>query len=150
MIYDKLVHAEQYRSIPGLGEILRYLEALGDQLPEEKVELEGEKVFVNPVRFTSKPEEKCKYEAHQKYADVHYVFKGREKILVQDIQSVRPLGAFDELHDIGFYEAEKGVELVLEAGDFLVCFPQDAHKVGIAPDAPAPIEKLVGKIRMIP
>lgn len=150
MIFDKLSHRDTYRDMPDLAMVLAYL-AEAKTLPEKRVTLRGDNVFVNPVSLVTRPEEDCRYEAHRLYADVHCVLEGREKIRVADIGSARPLDDFDSGSDAGFYDAENGTVFCLEPGDFLVCFPQDAHRVAIAAEGDGqPVKKLVGKIRVTP
>jgi len=150
MIFDKLSHRDTYRDIPGLAPLLDYL-AQAQALPEKRVALQGDDVFVNPVSLVTRPEADCRYEAHRRYADVHCVLTGREKIRVADIGTARPLGPFDPESDAGFYDAEGGTVFCLEPGDFLVCFPQDAHRVAIAAGPEGePVQKLVGKLRAAP
>lgn len=150
MILDKIEHRASYAALPGLGELLDWLAAQSAaQFPAARTELRGEALYVNPVQLTTKAEEDCFFEAHRLYADVHYILKGCEVIVVEDIAAVRQTSAYEEGRDAGFYTAPGGTRCTLHPGDFLVCFPQDAHKVAVAPAAgPAPVKKLVGKLRL--
>lgn len=149
MIFDKISNRASYSHEPRLKKVLDYMaEISAESFPEQSVKLEGELAFVNPVSFTTKPEEQCVFEAHRRYADVHYVVEGCEKIVVRDIEAVKTLEEYSPQKDIGFYTCDEGIEIILHPGEFLVCYPQDAHKVGIGPCGPAEIKKLVGKIRI--
>lgn len=146
MILDKITHRASYSADSRLEKVLAYMAA--GEFPAEQVKLDGDAVFVNPVCFTTKPESECLYEAHRRYADVHFIVEGCEKIIVSDIDAVTVHTPYSEEKDIGFYTCEEGTACVLHPGDFLVCWPQDAHRVAIGPEGPAPVKKLVGKIRV--
>ena len=149
MIFDKIENRNTYSYEPKLAKVLAYMEGMtAENFPAEGVKLDGDQAFVNPVCFTSKPEEECIFEAHRKYADVHFVVEGCEKVIVRDINAVKVHTPYSEEKDIGFYTCDEGIAVVIHPGEFLVCYPQDAHKVAIAPDGPAPIKKLVGKVRV--
>lgn len=149
MILDKIEHRASYRDMPDLTLALDYMVGVAaDAMPEATVQLAGDDVFVNPVCFTTKPDEDCLYEAHERYADIHYILEGCEKIIVSDRAQVTEVTAYSAARDIGFYRCDDGVVCVLHPGDFLVCFPQDAHRVAMQVEGPAPVKKLVGKLKM--
>ena len=149
MIFDKISNHASYSSEPKLDKVLTYMAGItAENFPTEQAKLDGDLAFVNPVCFETKPESECLYEAHRRYADVHFIVEGCEKIVVSDIDAVTLHTPYSEEKDIGFYTCDEGVTVVLHPGQFLVCYPQDAHKVAIAPDSPAPVKKLVGKVRV--
>ncbi len=149
MILDKIIHHETYHSEPRLDKVLTYMAGVTPEtFPAGQVKLDGDLAFVNPVCFETKPEKECLFEAHRRYADVHFIVEGCEKIVVRDIAAVKVHTPYSEEKDIGFYTCDEGTVCVLHPGDFLVCYPQDAHKVAIAPAGPAPVKKLVGKVRV--
>ena len=149
MIFDKIDNRASYSHEPRLKKVLDYLASITPEtFPTEGTVLDGDLAFVNPVCFTTKPEEACIFEAHRRYADVHFVVEGCEKVIVRDIDAVTLHTPYSEEKDIGFYTCDEGVAVVIHPGQFLVCYPQDAHKVAIGPEGPAPIKKLVGKVRV--
>lgn len=151
MILDCLSNRDSYTGISGLKEILDVLAELNaDTLGKEKIVIDGEKAFINPVSLKTKPLEECIFEAHQKYADIHCVLSGTEEIIVRDIAQLRTVKQYSEELDVGFYEGDPGTVCILRPGDFLVCFPQDAHKVAIAADGECTdVIKAVGKLKVI-
>lgn len=149
MILDKITNHASYSSEPKLDKVLTYMAGVtADTFPEGQVKLDGDQAFVNPVCFTTKPESECLYEAHRRYADVHFIVEGVERIVVSDIDAVTVHTPYSEEKDIGFHTCDEGTVVTLHPGEFLVCYPQDAHKVAIGPDGPAPVKKLVGKVRV--
>lgn len=148
MIFDTLKNKDNYRHNPLLFQALEYLSTLEPgTLPSETQVLTEGVLFCNPVSFTSKPESECKYEAHQNYIDLHYIVEGAEGIATADCASLTVTEAYDGEKDILFLSGEEDGRYYLKPGQFMVCFPNDAHKVGMMADAPAPIRKIVFKIK---
>lgn len=149
MILDNIAHRSSYRQMTDLTQVLEYMAEQNVQtMPEVAVQLREGEVFVNPAQFTSKPIEECRFEAHRNFADVHYILEGSETIIVADIAKTTETTPYNKLQDIGFATCTEGVVCTLYPGDFLVCFPQDAHRVGIMQNAPMPVKKLIGKIKV--
>lgn len=147
MLLDTLENAGLYTGVPGLCEALGFLRTLAPgQLPEGRVELAEGRLFANPVRLTTKPESECLFEAHRRYLDVHYIVSGVEGIAVRPVSELIPTGPFDAEKDIGFYSGAATASCWLHPGQFLVCWPGDAHQVCRMQTAPAPVEKVVVKI----
>ena len=88
------------------------------------------------------------YEAHLKHIDVHYIMEGIEKIATADVKNLQEKVPFDKDKDIGFYEGCESGSYLLKTGDFMVCFPSDAHKVGMMNTVPGMVKKVVVKIRV--
>lgn len=150
MIIDNIRHSAFYSDSPALAKVLLYMSGISkENFPTGPVHLDGDNIFVNPVCLHTKPENECLYEAHRRYADIHFIVEGCEKIIVRDIESLTVVQPYNVEKDIGFYTCESGgIVCILKPGDFLVCYPQDAHKVAIAVDSPSLVKKLVGKIRV--
>ncbi|NCB33135.1 MAG: DUF386 domain-containing protein [Erysipelotrichia bacterium] len=151
MILDRLNHRESYSSIPGLKKILDILNELtAETLSKERIVIDEDHIFINPVSLTTKPKSECIFEAHRKYADIHCILSGTEEIIVSDISDLSIVKPYSEESDVGFYKGMHGTACILNPGDFLVCFPQDAHKVAIAADGNCrEVIKAVGKIKII-
>jgi len=146
MILDTIARRSAYAEMGRLSLLLEYLAAVTpERFPADTVELMGRQVFANPVTLTTKPEDACVFEAHRRYADVHYIIEGCEKIVVADVAGATLRGTFDTVSDFGLFDCRGGTACILHPGDFLVCFPHDAHRVAIAPGEPAAVRKLVGK-----
>lgn len=149
MIFDNIHNKDNYKEYPEIYRVLCYLSDLAQgELPGADTVLEEGKIFCNPVEFISKPESECKYEAHKKYIDVHYIVKGVEGIATADVSKLTAEAVFDEDNDIGFYTGEEEGRYFLKEGDFMVCYPSDAHKVAMMQKSPQPISKVVVKIKV--
>lgn len=148
MIFDSLKNMENYRNYPELYSVLCFLRELGPgTLPAPNTAIREGTAFCNPVVLTSKDEADCVYEAHRKYIDLHYIVEGSEKIRTADADFLKPLGSYDPEKDICFFSGPAVGSYVLHSGDFMVCYPSDAHKAAIAPEEPAGIRKIVVKIK---
>jgi len=104
------------------------------------------KTYANVQEYTSKTENG--YEAHRQYIDVQVVISGEENIFVAPLDK-----AFDITHE---YDAQGDYVLFADAADnkavlanpenWVVLFPNEAHKPGMAITEPATIRKVVVKI----
>ena len=90
------------------------------------------------------------FEAHRKYADVQVIVKGTERI---DWAYLGNCGAmvseeYSKGGDIAFYEdPEFSSAVTLYEGEFMVMFPEDAHKPCVKPCENAqPATKIVFKV----
>lgn len=149
MIFDSVRNKENYKEYGTLYRVLTYLDSLQEgELPKSGTVISEEEIFCNPVSLTSKPKELCIYEAHKKYIDLHYIVSGKEGIATADVETLSETVPYDEEKDIAFYKGEAFGHYVLKAGDFMVCYPSDAHMVAMMDERPEPIEKVVVKIKV--
>lgn len=147
MIFDSIKNLDNYKKNSELYNVLSYLKNL-NELPAPNTILKENYIFCNPVFFTTKPETECLYEAHEKFIDLHYIVNGSEKIATADTMSLTIHTPYDDNKDIGFYTGQQYGSYILNKGDFMICFPSDAHKVAIAPKTPDAVEKIVVKIKV--
>ena len=147
MIFDSITNKENYKKLPLLYKALCFLDELGeDTLPEPNTQLIEGKLFCNPVNLTSKPENECIYEAHRKFIDVHYIVSGNERIATSDITNLTSVTPYSAEKDIEFLNGEADGYYDLKPGQFMVCYPNDAHKVAMMVHQPCDIRKVVFKI----
>lgn len=108
-------------------------------------ELDGDKVFCNLAEFETVAADTKEFEAHKEYCDIHYIVKGKERI---DFGITSRMKAGEYKPDIMFLEGEGNGEAILEEGDFIICFPEDAHKPGIFIEKPSSIRKALFKVKI--
>lgn len=148
MIFDSIKNKDHYKDMPLLSRALDFLAGLPEgALPETGTVLIENELFCNPVTLTSKPEEECIFEAHQKYIDLHYIVEGVERIGTADVTTLTEKVPYDADKDIGFLTGTADGYYDLKPGQFMLCLPHDAHKVAIMADAPCAIRKVVFKIK---
>lgn len=149
MIFDSIFNKENYKDHFLLYSALNYLSQLEPcTLPETTCVLIPERLFCNPVTLVSRSEEECRYEAHQRYIDLHYIVEGVEGIATADRSALSVSIPYDITKDIEFLDGIEDGRYYLKAGQFMVCFPNDAHKVAIMKDAPENIKKIVFKLKV--
>ena len=110
-------------------------------------DIDGDELFVNIVEYmTSTPEERF-WEAHRYYLDLHLMLQGPEQIDGNFIRNMRQK-AFVEKDDFLPLEGTPNHHVILEEGDFLLCYPEDAHRTAIAVNGPSAIKKAIFKIKI--
>ena len=117
------------------------------ELPVGWIELE-EGVRASIQHYDSFQWEANRFETHEKYFDVQYVIEGMELCGVCDRSELGPVAVpYSQENDIMFYE-EPGHfgKVFLNAGDFIVLGPEDAHKPRCAVAESLPIKKVVIKV----
>ncbi|MCI9174841.1 MAG: DUF386 domain-containing protein [Lachnospiraceae bacterium] len=151
MIFDSIRNKDNYREDPEIYQALCHLEQIREweeALPDTVIH-EGVS-FANPVFFVSKEENECAYEAHKQYIDLHYIMEGAERIATADVRDLQIKTPFSEEKDIGFYTGPESGRYLLKPGDFMVCYPSDAHKVAMMEKEPETVKKIVVKIKANP
>ncbi|MCI9037192.1 MAG: DUF386 domain-containing protein [Oscillospiraceae bacterium] len=149
MIYAKNSDALTYRGIhPNLDMALeRITKEFLSSVGEERVEIKGSDVYATRFTYETIPEEESFFEAHRNYLDIHLMLEGSERV---EIAPPETLTEFDrvEANDFYAYRGEGQYRLVLSPGDFLVVFPNDAHKIKMRVDGPETVTKAVFKVRI--
>ncbi len=112
-----------------------------------KHEIDGDRLFVNIVEYTTTIPEERFWEAHRYYLDVHVMLRGTEQIDLNFIQNMKQK-EFVEADDFLPMEGEKKASVILEDGDFLICYPSDGHRTAVAADRPETIKKAIFKVRI--
>ena len=82
------------------------------------------------------------------YLDVHLMLDGTEQIDLNFIQNMQ-LKEFVEKDDFLPMDGDKNSSVVLNKGDFLVCYPSDGHRTAVkAKDEPETIKKAIFKVKI--
>lgn len=116
------------------------------ELPEGWYEL-GEGVRASVQRYETKAAEELRFETHEKFYDVQYVVEGREFMGVCTRRGLIEAVPYDEGNDITFYEDPAfGGKVLLEAGDYIVLGPEDAHKPRCLAGEKMAVVKIVVKV----
>ena len=111
-------------------------------------EIEGDNLFVNIVSYTTTTPEERFWEAHKKYIDVHMIIEGKESIDVSFCDDMQ-IKSFDENRDfVELIGEEKANVNLINKGDFLICYPEDAHRTAIMCQQSQTIKKAIFKIKL--
>ncbi len=151
MIKDKIQNLDRYAQIidaDAIKEVLRPDRL--SSIEDGEFHLEGKTDFFGiKMKYLTKSEEEGIWEAHRIYLDIHYIISGSEIIALADIETVNPTQDYEE--DYQLFEGDKSNQIKLEAGDFLVLYPNEVHKTGISPDGKnREVEKIVFKQSLVP
>lgn len=109
--------------------------------------IDGDELFVNIVEYETTTPENRFWEAHRQYLDLHFMLRGPEQIDVNFIDNMEQK-EFVEKDDFLPLEGDPNSHVILNAGDFLLCYPADAHRTAVQVGAPATIKKAIFKIRI--
>ena len=152
MILDILENANQYATIhPGVA---RALEEMKRFTPENygdgRVEVDGDNVFLLLNNYETHPKSESMAEAHRKYIDVMYMVEGAETIYVKNVDKLKNITCeYTEENEAVLADTDDDATAVrLEAGYFVVLFPQDAHSPACNADGKRSVKKIIGKVRV--
>jgi len=130
MIFDTLKNISAYRGLcANMDRAIDFiLSADFSAMPAERFEIDGANVY----GFIQEPDLRsaadAQFEAHRRYADIQIALQDGEVINCLPLASVKNWLAFDEEKDIMFSDVcEKGFAVPVNAGEFMILFPQDAH-----------------------
>ena len=112
-----------------------------------RYEIEGNDLFVNVTEYGTASVEERYWEAHKKYIDLHLMLDGQEKIDIAFTQNME-LKEYVEEKDFLPLEGKRNCSVILNPGDFLICFPKDGHRTGIAVENVKDIKKAIFKIKV--
>lgn len=145
MICAKLSDAQSYKGIhPRLDRALELLtEEFLQTVGTERQSLEGDALYVTRFDVQTSTDEGRLFEYHRRYLDIFTVTKGWERV---DIAAPEAVSVTDHSGDYwgGTGKAEQHV--ILTPGSFLVLFPGDAHRPGMAAAEPENISRIVFKV----
>ena len=108
--------------------------------------INGDEFFVNIENYATVKREERFWEAHKKYIDVHMIIEGKESIDVSFCDDMQ-IKSFDENRDfVELIGEEKATVNLINKGDFLICYPEDAHRTAIICQQSQTIKKLSLKL----
>lgn len=107
--------------------------------------IEGDSVFMDLMETTTVLHDSRLFEAHRKYVDIHLTLEGEEWYGYAPLNNLALEKDYDKETDIAWYGGE-GVYFLVPRGQFILFFPEDAHKPCITFKEPGTIRKVVVKI----
>ena len=147
MICDTLDQLHLYKGFhKNLDTAIEFLAAHPlDTLPLGRTEVDGDEVFINVMDADLKPHTGSHAEYHRLYADLQIDLTGGEG---WGYTNLRGEEAGEFAGDIGFRTSPDAVSGVLGEGRFVLFFPGELHKPGVARPGCDHVRKAVIKIRM--
>ena len=151
MVFGNIRDLKDYSWLEeGVQKAFRYAQDHADELinyEKGRHDIDGEELYVNIVEYETTTPEARFWEAHREYLDLHFMLRGPEQIDVNFIDNMEQkeyVPADDFLPLFG----NPNSHAVLNAGDFLLCYPKDAHRTAVAVNGPAVIKKAIFKIKI--
>jgi len=117
-----------------------------------RYELTSKGTYANIQELTTAKENPKKeaYERHEKYVDIQYMLEGEELIYVSDMASMKEkTKEYDAANDYELFAGSVNPRpVVMNDTTFVVAFPTDPHRPGLAPTGtkPAKAKKVVVKV----
>ena len=149
MIIDKLANSDLYcfenKRIKAAIDFLK--ETDFSKIEDGKYEIDGENIYYIKTKYLTKQTDEAQLEAHKKYIDVQYVFKGIEKVGYAPLMSQKVFKEYDSENDYMLFDEECDY-LNFREGMFAVFFPEDLHKPGININGPEEVIKIVIKVKI--
>lgn len=152
MIFDLAANLDFYKDLGISGRYAKAVEFLKktdlEALETGKYEIDGKDVYANVVEYTTIPWDEAKFEAHHHYTDIQYVINGSEVMTYAPAGELKESVPYNDVKDVVFYDnANPGLQVVVKAGEFMIFNPWDGHKPKAANGNPAPIKKIIVKIK---
>lgn len=149
MIYGNLKDIDRYSFLKQREqEALKYAaqNALAE-LESGKHDVDGDRLYFNLAEYETKLPEEGFWEAHRQYVDIHVMLRGKEKIFVNFMNRMQA-GEFESDKDYLPLEGSESGYVLLQEGDFLICYPEDAHMTGIMTGQKEQIKKAIFKVQI--
>ncbi|MEX1119839.1 MAG: YhcH/YjgK/YiaL family protein [Terrimicrobiaceae bacterium] len=130
MILDTLQNSRPYESLhPRFGAAFKHLRELAarDDLPDGRIECDGESLFALVSRGTGKTMDKVRNETHRRYIDIQFIKHGSDRIGWMPVTDCRHPQGYNEEKDVEFYTDTPPAWIEVGAGQFAIFFPSDAH-----------------------
>lgn len=110
-------------------------------------EIDGKRLFLNMLEYETTEARRRFWEAHREYLDIHLMLEGTEQIDLNFVQNM-DIKEYVEEDDFLPMEGAKLGSVLLGEGDFLICYPSDAHRTAVAANETQKVRKAVFKVRI--
>ncbi len=149
MIYEQLNNTANKNLSGKIKKVIRFVQEndLKQFGPGSHV-IDGDSLFVNILSYETTAPENRFWEAHKEYLDIHVPIEKEEQIDLAFLSDMQVKG-YEKVNDFVSMDGEKRASLVMKPGEFLVCFPEDAHRTAVAVNGhPEKIKKAVFKVKI--
>ena len=147
MITASLKDFERYINLhPQFSKVGEFLKTFSFGNAGERIQIDGEKLFVVQSIDNAKSKENAFLEAHNRYIDIQICLEGNETMGWRDRCSCKsPKGQFNREKDIIFYNDTPLSYFNVPTGFFAIFFPEDCHAPLIGDGV---IKKVIFKIEL--
>lgn len=149
MILDSWKNKKYYVNLhPLFGTAFSYIEeCMKETVPTGTYEIKGRELFAKVQEYESRMEGQL--EVHDRYIDIQFILDGNERIEYVQREGLEASVEYNEKEDVLFLkDTENTMNLILEAGEFAIFFPDDAHKAAMSIGQPEKVKKLVLKVKL--
>jgi len=148
MITASLKDFNRYINLhPQFPKVEEYLKTFSFENNGEKIQIDGEKLFVIQSINNAKSKGNALLEAHNHYIDIQICLEGNETMGWRDRCSCKsPKGQFNREKDIIFYNDTPLSYFNVPTGFFAIFFPEDCHAPLIGEGV---IKKIIFKVENI-
>ena len=112
----------------------------------QKIPLDGDKLFALNQIYKTKSIDQAKFEGHQRYIDLQYIFEGFEIIRNSSSIDCQSKNEYDEKNDVQFFTSNFFTPIALRTNMLCILYPEDIHAPGLIFDGPSIVKKSVIKV----
>lgn len=148
MIIDTLENAYRYIDLhKSFAKAFQFISHnASDKMEVGKYEIEGKEIFAAVSLKDGVSPEAAKYEAHNHYIDIQVCPGASETIGWKPRKKCKTIRTeYNAEKDVTFYDVEPDTLFQLQAGQFVIFFPEDVHGPMIGE---GPIRKIVVKVKI--
>lgn len=130
MILTSVQALPRYANIhPNLKTAIDFLQSTDlTSLSGDKIEVDGDKVFIKLASTQLLTPEEAKFEVHNKYLDIQIPLSASESFGWGNRNELKePKGEFDEKKDLLFFADKPTTYIKVLPGECVIFFPEDAH-----------------------
>ena len=109
--------------------------------------IDGDDLFVNIVEYETTTPENRFWEAHRDYLDLHFMLRGTEQIDVNFIDNMEQKEYVPKDDFLPLF-GDPNSAVVLKPDDWVLLYPEDAHRTAVQVKEPAKLKKAIFKIRI--
>ncbi|GAT34430.1 YhcH/YjgK/YiaL family protein [Terrimicrobium sacchariphilum] len=150
MILDFLTQSPRYHHLGPLWKLgFDFLQNLPSDAPDERIELDGERLVAIVQSYETHDPATRFFEAHRRYVDIQYIISGRETLYFTPVDTLTVDVPFSEAKDVTKYHIIPDAEsVILSAGKFMVLWQDEAHMPScqVVPGRPEAVRKVVLKL----
>jgi|SaaInlStandDraft_3_1057020.scaffolds.fasta_scaffold182213_1 biofilm protein TabA len=112
----------------------------------QTVAIDGDTLFAVNQMYRTKPKDLAKFEGHQRYVDLQYIYEGFETIQNGSITDCLNQSDYDAENDVQFFTSEFFSSISLKKNMLCILYPDDIHAPGLVFDGEAVVIKSVVKV----
>jgi biofilm protein TabA len=151
MIVSNLTISDKYNHLN--AKIQKSIEYLNSSdlvnMPDGKYEIEADDIFANFMTYETVTATEVDFETHNRYIDIQYIITGQEVFGIAPRALLIEKDAYSDQKDITFYaDPAEYSRIILNAGDYVILMPEDAHKPKLFLNTPGAVKKVVVKVKI--